>query len=51
MTEMSGVETTVIPALAFEPPGLEVTESLIGPVPVVESTFMVMVKVVVLPLV
>src|SRR5277367_472381 len=46
-TERLGAET-VMGALAFEPPGLEVTESVSVPFPVVGRTVMVIVKVVVL---
>jgi hypothetical protein len=46
VTERLGGFTTVKPVVAFEPPGLEVTESEIGPFPVVGLTDMVIVKVV-----
>jgi hypothetical protein len=48
VTERFGGFTTVMPAVAFELPGLAVTESVIGPFPVVGLTIMVIVKVVVL---
>ena len=45
-TERLGVKT-VMGALALEPPGVEVTESVMVPFPVVGLTVIVMVKVVV----
>jgi hypothetical protein len=49
VTERAGVETVMV-AVAFEPPGVEVTESVMLPLVVVGRTVIVILSVVVLVL-